>query len=173
MVKTTQFENKYKKVRLLLVATFGLIIFGLSYLRNITANLRTSKTRIAEVERDITLLNQIQQDIKQYSQMINEVKSTLPSEYYEISFFTKQLEKLAENSNLTTQIAIDEEKKKEKDTYSSIGYSLNVTGNYISISDFLSQISKLPYHTSVDNLEISSGAEGTIAKVKLRLFIQK
>lgn len=166
-------QTKYKLIVISLLSSFIAIGFGLYFLNKVASDVRGSKIKIAEINRDVDLLEKITKEEKQYEVDIQKVKSTLPSEYYEVSFFTTQLERLAQNNNLALNININKDKKKEKDSYESVTYSLEINGKYSSVSDFLSQMSKLPYHTSVDRLEIESGEGGPVTEVIFRLFVEK
>ena len=129
MVNTVQPERKYNIVRLSLLVSLFVIVVGLYFFHSITTDVNRSRIQIAEVENDISLLNQLQQDNRNYSKEINEIKSTLPLEYYEVSFFSAQLEKLAEENNLVIRILVDEDKEEEKSGYNSIMYSLELVGS--------------------------------------------
>ena len=110
---------------------------------------------------------------KLYAGEIRKVKSSLPGKYYEISFFVTQLERLAQNYSLGMDIDIDPDKKDEKESYSSILFSLKFTGDYNRVSDFLTQMSKLTYHTSVDSIKMDFEGGEIKTLVKLRLFVEK
>lgn len=166
-------QNKYKLIVISLIFSFFAISAGLYFLNDIAVRVRQSKIKIAEINRDISLLDKIVQEKSQYENDIQRVKSTLPTEYYEVSFFTTQLERLAQNNNLTLEINIDQNKKDEKETYDSVAYSLELRGTYQPVSEYFSQISKLAYHTTIDHMEILNEEGILTAKVKLRLFLEK
>lgn len=174
MVKTTiNSQTKYKLVMVLLLTTFIAIIFCLYYLKGLAANLVTNRINIAETERDIVLLDKIIKEKSQYTSDINKVKNTLPSKYYEVAFITTQIEALAQRDNLAIQTSIDQKATEEKGSYSSITYSLILNGSFSSVSEFLSQVAKLPYHTSIDDLKMSVEGGGLVSDIKMRLYIQK
>ncbi len=169
----TKPQTKFKLILISFFASFFAIVFSFYFLHEIVIKVRDSKIKIAEVKRDTALLDKISQEKKQYSNDIQKITSTLPSEYYEVSFFTTQLEQLAQNNNLILEINIDKSKKEEKGSFSSIEYALDIEGSYPSISEFLSQISKLSYHTSIDQLKIFSEEGILTANVKFKLFVEK
>ena len=166
-------KNKFRLIILSLTVSFISIVILFHYLRGIVDEVKNTKIKIAEVDRDIVLLDKISEDKNQYSADIQKIESTLPSEYFEISFFTAQLENIARNNNLELSINIDKHKKDETESYGTIAYVLEVRGGYPAISDFLSRILKLPYHTSIDKIGISKDEDGIIAKIGFRLFVQK
>ena len=166
-------QIKYKLILISFFTSFIAIAISLYFLKGIVADVKNSKTKVAEINRDISLLDKILLEKKQYANDIQIVKTTLPSQYYEVSYFTTQLERLAQNNNLALEVGIDKSKKEEKGSYSSITYALDIKGNYPSVSEFLKQMSKLPYHTSVNKIQILNGEEGLTTKVIFRLYVEK
>lgn len=164
---------KFKLAVLSLIASFAAVVFGLYSVSKIADTVVKSKVKVAETERDIILLDKLVEERKLYAGEIRKVKSSLPGKYYEISFFVTQLERLAQNNSLGMEIDIDPDKKDEKGSYSSIIFSLKFTGDYNRVSDFLSQMSKLTYHTSVDNIKMDFEGGEIATLVKLRLFVEK
>jgi Tfp pilus assembly protein PilO len=166
-------HTRYKLVMLLLVSSFVAIIFCLYNIQRLALSLKNIKVNIAESKRDIILIDKVTNERSQYINDINNVKSTLPSKYFEIAYFTSQLETLAELNSLAIQTSIDQKSIEETDTYSSISYSLILNGSFSSVSSFLSQLLKLPYNTYIDNLKMSIENEGLVSHIKIKLFIEK
>jgi len=142
-------------------------------LSKIANTVKMSKVKVAEINRDIALLDKIVEDRNQYSGDIKKVKFSFPASYDEVSFFTQQLERLAQSGGITLAISIDPGKKEEKEKYSSIMYSMKISGVYTQVSEFLTQIAKLPYHTSVDFLKMGAEGGSLVTNVKFRLFVEK
>jgi len=164
---------KFKLAVLSLMVSFTAVVFGLFSVSKIANTVVKSKIKVAETERDIVLLDKLVEERKLYAGEIRKVKSSLPGKYYEISFFVTQLERLAQNNSLGMDIDIDPDKKDEKESYSSILFSLKFTGDYNRVSDFLTQMSKLTYHTSVDSIKMDFEGGEIKTLVKLRLFVEK
>ncbi len=164
---------KFRFSVVLTAVSFVLIGVGFYQLSKIAITVKKSKVKVAEINRDLVLLDRIVEDRKQYGGDISKIKFTLPSEYYEVSFFSQQLERLAQNNNLILNIKIEQNKKEEKEPFDSIAYAVNLSGSYSNVSEFLSQLAKLPYHTSVDLVKMNL-EEGELATdVKFRLFVEK
>jgi len=164
---------KFKLAVLSLMASVAAVVFGLYSVSKIADTVVKSKVKVAETERDIVLLDKLVEERKLYAGEIRKVKSSLPGKYYEISFFVAQLERLAQNNGLGMDIDIDSDKRDEKGSYSSIVFSLEFIGDYNRVSDFLTQMSKLTYHTTVDNIKMDFEDGELVTLVKLRLFVEK
>ncbi len=132
-----------------------------------------SQRSIAETERDINLIDKIKRDNMVYKNSIQLVEGTLPSNYFEVAFFSSEIERLARENTLDLKINIDQKTKEEKASYNSAVYSLETNGSYSAVTNFLTQMAKLPYHTSIDYLKITKEEGKTISNIKFRLFIQK
>jgi Tfp pilus assembly protein PilO len=169
----TNIKTKLRAISLSLVLTFIGIAVSFYFLKNIAIKVKENKIKVAEINRDISLINKISQEKNQYENDIKKIKNTLPSEYYQISFFTKEIERLSQNNGLTLNIKIDSKKNEETDTVSSIKYVLEVDGSYTSISNFLTQLSKLPYHTSLNQMNIERKEGEPVGKIVFKLFVQK
>jgi len=166
-------KTKYRLVTVTLLGTLAVIIFCLYYLKDLATNINAARVNIAETQRDIALIDKVTNDMNLYMGDINKLKNTLPSRYFEVAFFTSQLETLAGRNNLSMQVDINEKAVEEKGMYSSISYSLELNGSFSSISEFLSQVAKLPYHTTVSNLNMSIKNGGLVGIVEIKLFIEK
>ena len=166
-------KNKFRLIVTLLLCTFAGIAFSLNYLRNIAGKVRESKIKVAEINRDISLLDKIALEKNQYTTDIQKVKNTLPFEYYQVSFFTTQLERLAQNNSLNLEIDIEDKKTEETTTIDSVSYALEAKGSYSSVSNFLSQISKLPFHTSLERMEVAQKEGELITKISFKLYVEK
>ena len=166
-------KTKFNFILIFLVILFLIHFCSPSTINNVAGKVRESKIKVAEINRDISLLDKISHENSQYANDIQKVVNTLPSKYFQVSFFSAELERIAQNNSLTLTINIDKEKKEETETISSIEYALEVTGSYASISNFLSQMSKLPYHTSLEHTEISKKESEPMAKITFKLFVQK
>lgn len=166
-------KNKFNLMLFSLIASFIAIAISLNFLNDIVEKVKVSKVKVAEINRDIELIDKISKEKKQYEKDIQKITSTLPSEYYEISFFATQLEKIALTNGLTLDINIDKSKIEEKENYDSVTYVVNVKGSYPSVSEFLSQMSKLPYHTILErfNISIEEGKLTTI--ISFKIYVQK
>lgn len=166
-------NNRFKLMTIALLLSFVGIAVCFNMLHLIVGKVKESKIKVDETKRDIALIDKIAQENKQYSAEIQKVKNTLPLEYYEVSFFTTQVEKLAQNNSLELETRIDKDKKEEGAEYDSIIYSLEMKGGYPSISLFLSQLSKLPYHTKVEKMGIAYEEGSLVSKINFKLFVQK
>ena len=174
MVKISVSEKmKIKFIIVFSVVSFVAMIWGLYSLSNVASIVLANKVRTAEVKRDVELLDRIFEDRKEYGDDIAKVKSSFPSSVYDVSFFAVQLEKLAESKEIVLTLKFDQKEKEEKALYDSITVSLDARGKYLNISEYLSEITKLPYHTEIAQMEINGKDGVTSAKVKLKLFTEK
>lgn len=169
----TNTKTKLKLISLSLTLSFVGIAVSLYFLKSIAIKVKESKVKVAEINRDISLLDKISQEKAQYANDIEKIKDTLPSEYYQISFFTTELERLAQENGASLEINIDPKKGEETDTISSIKYVLEMDGSYTSISNFLSQLSRLPYHTNLDQMNLARKEGEPVGKITFKLFVQK
>jgi Tfp pilus assembly protein PilO len=166
-------ESQFKLIILGLVATTLGIFGGMYIISGQKEKIIESKTKIAETKRDLALLDNITQDINRNRGIIEKIKTTLPGQYHEVSFFVGQLERLAQNNNLTLEVNMEPVKKDERANYESVAYSMLINGSYSDVANFLTQISKLAYHTSVDQVTMSNDGGPLVTRVKSRLFIEK
>lgn len=172
MVKINQ-EIKFKLTIAIAVASFVCVVFVAHLLSGVVDNVKRNRVKIAEIERDIILLDQITQQTQIHRDNIRKVRSTLPSEYYEISFFFVQLEQLAQSNNLSIEISIEPNRKVESAAYDTVAFALNLQGSYSNVTNFLAQLTKLAYHTQVDYLNMSDEGGSLSTDMKLRLFVDK
>ena len=173
MVKTFTPEKNLKLAVFLLVSTFVLIIYGFYHLKGTVENVRAGKIKIAEVQRDLDLITRARIDRDQYTSDILRIRSTLPTRYSEVAFFTSQMERLAENNAVSILTTIDKDQTQERQPFNSIVYSIEAQGNYPNTAEFLTQMSRLPYHTVVDSLRIESDDGGLTTNIRFRLFVEK
>jgi Tfp pilus assembly protein PilO len=166
-------KNKFNLMVASLFFSFVAIGLCLNLLNGIVEKVKVSKIKVAEINRDIALLDKISEEKKQHENNIQKITNTLPSEYYEVSFFTTQIERLARNNNLILEISIDKSKKEERETYDSIAYALEIKGSYPLVSQFLSQMSRLPYHTIVERMNISNEEGELTTQITFKLFVEK
>lgn len=164
---------KFRLIILLTAVSFIAVGVGMFFLSKTANTVKRSKIKVTEINRDIALLDKIIEDRKQYSGDIRKVEYSFPASYDEVSFFTQQIERLALGNGLTLAISIDQNKKEEKEQYDSILYSMRINGSYSAVAEFMTQIAKLPYHTSVDTLKINTEGGSLVASVKFRLFVEK
>jgi len=164
---------KFRLIILSAIVSFIAVGVGMMFLSKIANTVKESKVKVAEINRDISLLDKIVEDRKQYGGDIKKVENSFPASYDEVSFFTEQLERLAQSGGITLQISIDKSKMEEKEQYASILYSFRISGGYTQTSEFLTQIAKLPYHTSVDVLKMGVESGSLVTNVKFRLFVEK
>ena len=97
----------------------------------------------------------------------------MPTRYSEVAFFTSQMERLAENNAVSILTTIDKDQTQERQPFNSIVYSIEAQGNYPNTAEFLTQMSRLPYHTVVDSLRIESDDGGLTTNIRFRLFVEK
>ena len=164
---------KFRLIILLTAVSFIAVGVGMLILSKTANTVKRSKVKVTEINRDIALLDKIIEDRKQYSGDIRKVKYSFPASYDEVSFFTQQLERLAQGNGLTILISIEQNKKEEKERYDSIMYSMKINGSYSAVSEFMTQIAKLPYHTSVDLVKMNTDSSGLVTNIKFRLFVEK
>ena len=173
VIKTIDPDLKLKLVRMFLILTTFGIVYGLYYLHSLASNVQASKVKVAEAERDLALLDTARANLHQYASEISQLRHTLPSKYYEVAYFTSQLERLSNNYGLNIQISLDKNPREENQSYNSIAYSLNIEGNYSSVTTFLGQVYRLPFHTAIDSLNMSHEEGRLLTEIKFRLFLEK
>jgi Tfp pilus assembly protein PilO len=156
-----------------LIASFTLVIYAGNRLNTETKLISSQKQTLAGLNHDLEMLDKVLSDRQNYESDIITIKNSLPSSYYEISFFTSQIERLAQINALQLETTIDPNVKEEKGGYSSLKFTINTKGAYQSYSNFLSAIANLPYHTIVDSIKVTK-QEGALAQVTIfRLFVNK
>ncbi len=174
MVKIVLSEKlKFKIVALISLVSFLAVVYGLFALARISDTVRTAKKKVAETQRDVAVLDGIVKDMSTYDADIKRIGSSFPSSVYDISYFAGQLERLASVNNLDLAIKFSREKTQEKLPYDSISMLLTIDGKYSDLSKFLSDISKLPYHTQIIRLDVEGENEVVSGKVNMKIFIKK
>jgi Tfp pilus assembly protein PilO len=156
-----------------LIVTFALVLYAGNRLNKETKLISTQKQTLAGLNHDLEMLDKILSDRQNYEADILTIKNSLPSSYYEVSFFTSQIERLAQVNGLQLETTIDPNVKEEKGGFSSLKFTLNTKGGYQSYSRFLSALTNLPYHTKIDSIKVAK-QEGILAQVTIfRLFVNK
>jgi len=128
-----------------------------------------TKSKVAQLEYDIELLDKIIKDRDENEDKINNLKAFLPSTYKEVAFFTRNLEEIAKEEGESLEVTIDKVAKDEG-SVSSLQFSVTTSGDYQSIKNTLSLLANLPYHTSVDSLRIDSDNGSVVILTNFRLF---
>src|SRR4030042_415606 len=158
---------------LALLASIVILVFVGKALSKEAKLIAASKLKLAESNRDLVLLDNILVDRQKYAADIEKIKKSLPGDYWEVAFFTEQLEKLAAANNLVLETAIDTTVKEDTGGLSSLKFTIKTKGSYQSNAKMLSDISGLPYHTRVDSIKMQK-EEGRIAGITtFRLFVNK
>jgi len=123
------------------------------------------RAELLALNRDLGQLDQILVDRKKETPNVASIKQTIPQTYQQFSYALAQTERLAKNydQNLTTEVK--EQTTSEKNPQSSISLNQKTIGLYYNYTNFLSSLAKLPYHTSVNSLEISKEGDNISTSV--------
>lgn len=130
------------------------------------------KVALAGLKNDLTHLDTILTDKKQYGAAIGSVTRTLPKDYNEVASAVGTLEQVAKSTNLTGDLTIDDKPKPESNGLQSLSIVFHTTGSYSDINTFLTNVSLLPYHTRVDALQFDGTGGKITAVITIRLYMQ-
>ena len=166
MVITTSLKNKFLLV-ILLVA----LIFSGKFLVREKKTIIAKKTELAQLQQDLKLLDKILVDKSKFEEKIYLVRKTLPTTFEELSFFISQVEMINSFSGQKLEIKIDEAAKPEQNDLSSLSISLKATGSYFDLSQMLSSLAHLPYHTRIGSLKIEKTENNLSGLINFRLFL--
>lgn len=152
--------------------TFLLLIFSCVKVHQIKQKVEATKIRLANLERDISNLDEIIQNKEKYEPRINKLYQSLPSSYNQVAFFARELEKIALSQGENLEIKIDDTRKSEGNM-SSLAFTVKIQGGYQSVKNTLSLLANLPYHTSIDSLKTDNTEGNLTTIVNFRLFMKK
>lgn len=88
--------------------------------------------------------------------------------------FINFLEKVKKDYSLSLKMSIGSVSKEAKDTWSSINFNINVTGDYDKFMKFLEKIETGPYLTEVNNLNLNKGEDKNeiLSSFSLKAFVK-
>ncbi|OGM08994.1 hypothetical protein A2159_01225 [Candidatus Woesebacteria bacterium RBG_13_34_9] len=152
--------------------TILLLIFSCAKVHQITKKVNETKIRLEDLDSDITNLDKIMNDKVVYEIQIDKLYQSLPSNYYQVAYFARQLESIASNEGENIELKIDDDRKNEGDL-SSLTFSVIIKGGYQSVKNTLSMLAQLPYHTSIDSLKTENEEGNLVTTVNFRLLMKK
>lgn len=167
---------KQKGILLSLLTTLFLLlaVFSVGYLIKQEAQVVMDKrNELTQLKTDLDYLDRILSSQKENEAKIKILNATLPANFQENARAIVQFERLAGTSNLTLETKIEENSLREPNNLSSIKVSLKTVGSFNSLTNYLSSIANLPYHTRFDTLKIETAGKDTVATTNLRLFLRK
>jgi Tfp pilus assembly protein PilO len=129
------------------------------------------RTKLQELRRDVNRLDQAKADYDLHQNTILSVTSTVPSNYQEVAHAINQIELAASNSQQSLETTVTEAAQSESGGLSSVTLTLSTSGSFSGLSQMLTDIASLPYHTHVDSLQIDADGGSTTALINMRLFI--
>lgn len=155
-------------VALVIVIATGLSGYGLSKQKTV---LLSQRLRLEERKRDLELLDKILADQQLYETKIQAINRTVPKNYEEVSNVVSNIERVAAANQQEFETQLEQDAQPESGGLSSIKLTLKTVGSYADFSQMMSGLSRLPYHTRVDALQIDEAGGKAEAVVTLRLFI--
>jgi len=148
---------KSKKTKLILgSALCFLVIVVLSFLiKKDIASIENLNNKIEADKNKIVVLSKIYDDANSKGPEINRVLASIPESYEEISTYAKVVEAVASSANVTIETNFADTQAKDSQGIQSIGITLKGTGSYANLVKFLDGISELPYHITIDSLNVA------------------
>ena len=166
----------YKKSTIIAVAaaivSLLAVILAIRGILGVKRVVIAQKAQLQKLTGDLTNLDQILSDEKSYAAVIQKVTVTLPKEYSDVATAIAAIELTAKTNNLTTEMSIDEKSKPETGDLKSLTMAVKTSGSYPDISNFVSGLSTLPYHTRVDALAFDEAGGKVTVTITIRLFMQ-
>lgn len=132
----------------------------------------TQKAQLQKLTNDLANLDKILSDEKSFADAMQHVTATLPKDYNDVAAAVTAIELTAKTNNLNTDLAIDEKTKPEAGDLKSLTIAVKTSGIYGDLSKFVSDLSRLPYHTRIDALTFDEAGGKITATVTIRLFMQ-
>lgn len=129
------------------------------------------KTDLNLLKNDLKALDIVLQDQKDYQAKINMITQTFPSSYQEVSLAVSQLEASASETNQKAEIEIAEKPEIDSNGIASLKITLKTDGGFTNLAKMLTLISKLPYLSKVDTVQITKGEGKTYNTINLKLYI--
>lgn len=149
-------------------ATFVLVLVLIMQVTNLGKMVYSDKVQLAQTSFDLTRLDSVLANEKAHNSEIASVVKTIPNGYQEVAFVLGALEALAKNHSLTLDLKLDDKAVEETGDIHSVLVTLDMTGSYANTQVFLTDISRMPYHTQVSELL----TDNVHTSVKIKLFIK-
>lgn len=175
--KATLLKNKTsnKILMSIILALFSVLVtaFTGNFLIQEKEAVVAKRVELAQLQRDLELLDKVLVDQRSNEEKIKAVSRTLPVAFEEVAFFISQIERISRENGQKLETKIEEVATPEQNDLLSLGISLKTSGAYSSFSRMLTDLAHLPYHTRVDSLKVEE-AEGEISTlVNLRLYLSR
>jgi len=131
------------------------------------------RIELAELQRDLKLLDEILVDQKNNEEKLKAASKTLPATYEEVAFSISQVEKISSENGQELEAQIEEDAITDQKGFLSLGVSLETSGAYNAFSEMLTDLVHLPYHTRVDSLKIEEKGGEIVTLANFRLYLNK
>lgn len=175
MVGMKEFINKNANFLPILLAgvSFISVLASSSFLVKEKEKISAKRQGLAELQRELTLLDKILVDTRENEEKIKTAIKSLPSGFEEVALFMSAVETKAGEKNQEIEAQIDPNSKKEAGSVSSLKIILRSTGSFSLFNQFLTNLASLSYHTRMDTLNIESAPTGITAVSTFRLYLSE
>ncbi len=166
------FGNRILTLSLLVLTMLLVTLWTCSLVAQEKKIVLTQKTELAELNRDLGLLDRLLVDHKNTQEKLETAAKTLPQSFQDVAYVIAQIERIANGNGQTLETKVGETVLPEQNNLVSLKVTLKTSGTYASFSQMLTDLAHLPYHTQVDSLQIEEGKEMT-NQVDFRLYLAK
>jgi Tfp pilus assembly protein PilO len=158
-------------------ATIAILLFlsiaGAYWAYGQTEIMKANKTQLATLEEDARRLDSILNDVQKYRSSMTQISATIPQGYEQTARFMSQLETRAKESGVAIdQSQLETSTEKIMPEVQLLKVSQKVTGPYSSVLKYTAAIAKLPFHTSIDLLEITTANGVSGVNIVIKVYIK-
>jgi len=136
-----------------------------------TLNLNQKRSELAHLQQDVVLLDKIATDQKARQASLDAITASVPSTYQEFAYVLEKIEQLASDAQQTIEIAPTEAATPEPDSLDTVTLTIKTSGSYSSLTQFLTNLTRLPYHTRLDSIQVDQDGNQVASLISIRLFI--
>ena len=165
--------EKYKLgflIAMIMVSFFGLILF-IQRTSGVQKNINLQRYELASLRAEVEALDKVLTDKQTFEPKSSQVIKSLPADFQEVVYFVEEIEKAATLSAVPLELKIDREAKEESRQLESVGFSLTSRGSYVSLSQILSILSNLPFHTKVTAVKMEQDGGQVSSVFDFKVFI--
>lgn len=154
---------------LMVLALLAVSLSLLFYEQNRTL---VKRRELLSLKRDLQKLDQILVDRKTYQPQLDKVTQTVPATPQEVAVALSQFEGLAKTSGVAYDAKLEDGANSEPEGVRSIKMTLTLSGSYVSLTGWFTNVAKLAYHTKIDSIVFEGGKGPIQVTIAMRLFVQ-
>lgn len=169
--------RKYKSFSI--IAGIGILILINFYLSSrINGLVKTKKSLDAKLSSVAHQKQELDALANQYNQLhsnINNLSTLFPKNDEDFAYFSEELSSTASSSGIRLVQTFEELSavKTDPDGKKKVPLTLEISGDYLKLVDFLTKINQLPYYFAIEQMSVLNDETGIKSTVKLSLYIHK